>query len=84
MIEEKFIDLYGVQVSTNSEAYKDACEARVLLWHPLEKRRSLIESFIKKRGRGEPATEYLIREGLQTALTKEWNWRRANAVEVPT
>jgi hypothetical protein len=84
MIEERFIEQYGVRVSTSSEAYKEACEARVLLRMPIEKRRSMIDSFVKKRGRGHPQTEYLVREALQNALTREWEFRRAQKTPATT
>lgn len=78
------VSLYGEMVRTDSEAWRAACEARVLLQYPLEKRRTWIDTFVKARGRGDGTVEYLARVDLQNALTKEWEWQRAQrAAAVP-
>lgn len=79
MIQERYVDLYGASVSTHSEHWREACEARVLLRMPLEKRRSEIAAIVKKRGRKDATIEYLVRESIQAALVREFEWRKAHA-----
>jgi len=73
---ESFVDLYGETVSTWSDKWKTACEARGLLLKPLDQRRKEIDGRVKNRGGGSRETEDVVRTGLQDALTREWNWKR--------
>lgn len=72
----RVVVLYGRYVSTASDEYKSACEARHLLAMPLEQRRKTVDACVRARGRGDATTEREIRAGMQAALQREWDWRK--------
>ena len=86
--QKPMADLYGERVSTWSEEWRAACEARMILALPTkDARASFIDRIVWTRckaamfdtpkERADAAEK--LREKIKTDILREWEWRRREA-----